>query len=90
VAHSLDQITRAQPQRFKMDEILDRVRAESPDDLQPVLRALRDRDRVPHRQLARWLSDHGWFVSASAILVYRDRGLLDGWCESRDVKVKDA
>ena len=89
MAHDLDTLEQSRGGRRGriVDQILDSLAYE---DLQPVLRALRDDTRVSHRRLAVWLTDQGHPVSDSAIYHYRTRGWLNDYLRVRAIVIVDA
>ncbi len=89
MAHDLDTLTQARGGRRGriVDQILDSL---APDDLMPVLRALRDDERVSHRRLAIWLTEQGHPVSDSAIYHYRQRNWLADYLTARAIVIADA
>ena len=89
MAHKLDTLEPGRGGRRTriVDQVLDSL---APDDLQPVLRALRDEERVSHRRLAVWLTEQGHTISDSAIYHYRNRRWLDEYLTSRGIEITDA
>ncbi len=90
MAHELDSATRRQARTFLLDEILTELSQTGSPDLQPLLRALRDPDRVPHRQIARWLTNNDHPISNGAVYEYRNRNRLGLWLALSGVVIEDA
>lgn len=87
--HTLDSMTKTTGgTRLFLDRYLDQMHQTGHPDLQPLLRALTDTDRLSYRQIVDWLNDNGWPISDNAVYEYRRKRRVVDWCDRTGVQIE--